>query len=83
MTGEECVKLFHNLELRDYICRIATGRSKSQEELEDYVQECWLRIWKDGHGDKDIEYYKKLARKAVHAAYMREWRYKRHIRSHF
>ena len=79
MTGEECIEIYNNLELRRYICDMARNRAKTQEDMEDYIQDAWFRVWQNGLPCQKISCYKRIAMKAIHAAYMRSWRYRRKL----
>ena len=80
MTGEECIKLFNDLELRRYIIKRAQGRAKTDEDVEDYVQEAWLRIWERCEAGQEFECYCLAAKRAIKAAYERN-RYHRFPRN--
>lgn len=70
MTGAEIATLMQNSELKRAIHKIARRYSKRIEDIEEYIQDAWLRIAACEEGDKD--HYCKEALRAIRNAYERK-----------
>jgi DNA-directed RNA polymerase specialized sigma24 family protein len=80
LTGEECVLLFNDLHLRNYVIQRAKGRAKTVEDAEDYVQLAWLSIWQKCEYGWEFECYCACARRAIKTAYERDRRRRQRIK---
>ena len=71
MTGEDFISVWHNSELREYICMQARRHCRrNAENYEDMVQEAWLRLSLEP-GDCEIKYYKRMSYNAIRNQYNR------------
>ena len=68
MTSEDFLKVFGNIELRQYIIDRAKRHSKRECLQEEAVQEAWLYISCAPAG-YSVDAYKELARKAIRNHY--------------
>lgn len=75
MTGEEFIKVWGNLELRQYIIDQARRHSKNKEDQEDFVQEAWFYIGFCPYSC-DADYYKQVGLNAITNLY-RQYRAER------
>ena len=73
MTGEQLVGLMRDKHMRRIVHRAARRYTKCPEDIEEYMDDAWMRI-AECHADKTPEYYANHARRAVHASYMQRWR---------
>ena len=74
MTGTEFVRLWETTPLlREYVIQQAQRYAGQYLDIEDGIQESWIRISQDP-ADRDIDYYKAEASKAIRNVYYRERR---------
>ena len=71
MTGEQLVGLMRDNHMRRIVHRAARRYTKCPEDIEEYMDDAWMRI-ADCHPDKSAEYYERQARMAIRAAYQRK-----------
>ena len=74
METGEWLDLWNDKILREYIIKICRSETNNEMIRDDLLSEAWLRIGECLAG-YTTEYYMHQAAKAVHTAYMREWRY--------
>lgn len=73
MTGEEFIKVWGDIGLRQYLVDICRAFTRNQTIQEDLLQEAWLRI-SLAPQDSTREYYMAEGFKAIDHAYHVEWR---------
>jgi len=74
MTEKECGELYTNGELIRYIWGLAYKRARTYEDAEDMFQEAWVKIWLNIKDGSHLDYYKKIAFRAIDAARKRKTR---------
>lgn len=73
MTGEELVALMQDKTMRRAVHKAARRYTKCPEDIEEYMDDAWMRI-AECHADKTSEYYEAEAKRAVKASQMRRLR---------
>lgn len=68
MTGEEFIKVWGNLNLRQYVIDQAKRHSQRIENQEDFVQEAWMAISEACYDNTDV-YLKNIALNAIRRIY--------------
>ena len=81
MTGDELVKLMRDPAMKHAVYKAARRHTRSIEDIEEYMDDAWMRI-ADCDSGKDEEYYATQAFRAINAAYMRK-RYVEGKKPHF
>ena len=77
MNRRTCAQLYGNQELTAYIAAQARRHFSCLQDQEDARQEAWMAI--DGAvAGMPCPAYKRIAYRAIRAAYMREWRSRDH-----
>ena len=91
MRTEHVLALWQG-ELRKFVVLEARRHSRNEEDVKDYIQEAWLAISRLGDSpttpagadyhwhDKDDYFYKQIVYNAIHAAWKRNYRYRRKVR---
>ena len=71
MTGDELVKLMRDPAMKRAVYKAARRYTKNIENIEEYMDDAWMRI-ADCDIGKTVEYYTIESRRAVRAAYDRK-----------
>lgn len=73
MTGERLVELMQDKHMCRAVYKAARRYTKCPEDIEEYMDDAWMRI-ADCHEDKADAYYELQAKRAIRAAYQRRYR---------